>query len=231
MDTELEIRINAIGSEMAACAACELKAVSVTRGAGNPPRGLILEGAERAGKGCIIAGINPGRASPHEVNWRLQQPAGYAQQVEFFQERFGETAEQSNPYYGKLRDLARQLHLTGPILWTDVVKCESKREAKHAPGVAVQRTCAHRFLTKELQAVPEEWPVIAVGDAAFTAMSLLAPGRAVVGVPHASGDRSRPLYHSLFNDGQLIEYHRMKAQEAIASHQAIQLKGTRRAAR
>jgi len=188
-----------IGKQMVVCPE---KCLGVTNDprTGIIPRCLILEGEGNRGAGAIVCGLNPGR----EVKRRREI---YAASVA---ERHGATEElwdkwvemweegegvRDRPYYGRLRGLVKALGISGPILWTDTVKCEKKRGGaafSHPRFRATVRRCVAKYLTHELKACPHDWIAIGAGTDAFAALTLLCPDRFVLGVPHPTGQYQAP---------------------------------------
>jgi len=183
-----------LGEEIAACSAgcagtyrCPEEGVL--------PRGLIYE--QRDGdQGTIVLGMNPGSARDPEKA-AIRQNRSYEALHEYWSAHL-----KDGSYYGPLRQLVHALGRTGPILWTDVAKCQSDPEQKGDLQQAL-RTCSQKFLTKEVREAPADWPVIAVGVVAYQAASYLFPHRAVIGVPHASGNWAQRLFRLVKADSAI----------------------------
>lgn len=178
--TELTERIMEVAHEMARCtAACD--GVSNSPLSGCPPRGLLLETIGRTGaSGSIVSGQNPGLVGDVEKRHYLTEGAGYKQQLAAW-----ENIVRDVRYFTRLRQLLGCLGLDGPILWTDVAKCEGKN-----PPQETLMTCSQRFLSRELAVTPSGWPVIAAGSRAFQALGYMAGVRPVVGFPHPTGSHA-----------------------------------------
>lgn len=149
--------------------------------AGTPPRGLILEADGRLGFGAIVVGQNPGRAGPAEVQHYLEHGSDYEQQLVAWDTQIRDRI----PYFALLRRLLAHLELDGPILWTDVAKCEGKN-----PPPETLMTCSQKYLARELATAPADWPVIAAGARAFQASGYMAGRRPVLGLSHPTGNFS-----------------------------------------
>ena len=148
------------------------------------PRCLILEtGGREANKGSVIVGINPGRSKPHEQEFYCSNGQTYEQVIAYWQEYIG----YHHRYYAKLRALVTELGFNGPILWTELVKCENTSAVSGLPPLQTFRTCTQTYLQKELQAVPSDWPLIAVGNESYKALAYIFASRTVIGVPHPTG--------------------------------------------
>lgn len=91
-------------------------------------------------------------------------------------------------YYKFLRAFVNCVGYGGPILWTELVKCECNSADIVLP-LQTFRICTDKYLKKELQAVPNDWPLIAVGREAHKALSYLFPEKSVLGVPHPTSSR------------------------------------------
>lgn len=161
-------------------------------------------------QGCAIVGINPGRAKHEEEKFYLDSGCTYDGIVDWFLSH----RLKQHPYYKRLRNLADQIDLFGPILWTELAKCETKEGVDGVP-LPTLRTCAGRFLTRELDVVPESWPLIAVGREAFKALAYLYPKRVVIGVPHPTGSWGH--FARLFAGGQVLPHVRSLVQQKLES--------------
>ena len=84
-----------------------------------------------------------------------------------------------------------------PILWTDIVKCESITESTIKNGKLVQKilpiqnetkcTCASLFLENELNnPLIKDWPIFAIGRDAFEALNGMLPEKTLMGIFHTS---------------------------------------------
>lgn len=147
------------------------------------PRCLFVEDAENPHRGCVIVGINPGTASMQEMDFYLQNGPTYLSVVNYWKHKYP-------PYYKLLRDFIRNANLIGPILWTELVKCQSDK-AEPSPSLQTFRTCVSRFLNDELKLVPPDWPLIAVGRESYKALAYIYPKRIVIGVPHPTSSRGQ----------------------------------------
>lgn len=120
-------------------------------------------------------------------------------------------------YYTQLRKLFRDV-FNGDILWTELVHCESvDRKGKNEPlPAATKRTCISRHLVKEIEEVPNKWPLIAVGREAYGALQYLFLNRTVIGVPHPTGS------HGVF-DGLLksVDADRDKLRHKLEKHRHL----------
>ncbi|MFT3912586.1 MAG: hypothetical protein QM704_00445 [Anaeromyxobacteraceae bacterium] len=207
----------AIGTLAAAVSQCAERCAGVNCGreAGVLPRCLFVEpGTNRGGVGdleggTVVVGLNPGKMKKPEArkvnalldavgkgrdafsadDWRAYTDAYYAW--------MRDTIASKVPYYTLLRLLVRAGGRRGPILWTEIVKCQSKdnestantkrRKGLYRGHQSTVRRCTSGFLVRELDAVPKDWPILAAGADAFDWLSANADGRTVVGVPHPSG--------------------------------------------
>jgi hypothetical protein len=160
------------------------------------PRCLILERGDATGSGCLVAGINPGRSKPKERSRYRECGASYRTIREYW-----DLAIADVPYYKHLRNLLDQLGFSGPIIWSDLAKCENASGVQGLLPLQTLRTCAGRFLHRELEATPPGWPVLGVGGEAYKALAYLEPLRTVIGVPHPTGSRGQ--FFALFRDGHL----------------------------
>lgn len=217
----LEKRINSIGGEMVACAlSCEgvpCEGVQHNRSQGILPRCLFLEQLEERAQqqGCVVVGINPGESTKKERDYFRQSGCSYKEVWGHFLNDF---VRKKNTYYKRLREFVTEIGLAGPILWSDVAKCEKAPDTKEVP-LQTLRTCASYFLRRELEAAPGDWPVIGVGKDAYKALAYLAPTRAVLGIPHPTGSRGH--FAGLSRNGRLREEviaqaHRVLAKKSVS---------------
>jgi hypothetical protein len=177
----LEEAIDLLGAELVKCNdSCA--GIWRDQRAGILPRCLILERPESRGRGCLAAGLNPG-ASKHE-----ERAFYLANGIEYDSLKSYWTSAVCNiPYYVKARRIIDQLGLDGPIVWSDLAKCENTSGVKGLPPLQTLRHCTRRFLRRELDVTPQSWPVLGIGWEAYRALAYLVPERAVIGIPHPTG--------------------------------------------
>jgi hypothetical protein len=151
------------------------------------PRGLIFETTNRKqnATGSVFVGLNPGQAKKAERSYcsRAFESGSltYETVVQFWENNL-----RIVKYYDELRKVADALGLDGPILWTDLVKCQGK--SRRTPlRVQTIRHDIHKYLLEEITEIPESWPLVAVGDKAFEILSYSFPTRLVIGIPHPTG--------------------------------------------
>ena len=177
--TLVESEIAAIGHRMVRCTKDCIGASTWKNG--TPSRCLFLERRDDDERGVVVVGLNPGRAPPDELRSYASRADLYAATVEYLGEK-----SKLIPYYERMRDaVGRMGFQRGSILWTEVAKCELLCGQVGVP-IEMRRTCGTTYLTKELAACPQ-WPIVAVGQQSFEAVSYLVPERAVIGVPHPTG--------------------------------------------
>lgn len=177
---ELEA-IALIGKRMVACDH-KCAGISCDQSNGMLPRCLILESVGRSGgSGCAIVGLNPGHASAAEIAYYKKVGATYEATLQYWRDHITR-----RPYYEKLRRLMKSFNLNGPILWTELAKCENATGSKHQPLNAL-RVCAGKFLIDELKAIPPEWPIIGISRETYKALAYLYPDRTIIGIPHPMG--------------------------------------------
>ncbi len=197
-ELDLEARIHAIGSRVASCRKyCD--GIALNPKEGILPRGLFLELVGRSeGKGSAIVGINPGVGRARETSWYVNKGITYEQTLAHWR------ANNHNiRYHTELRRLLNQLSLGGPILWTELAKCQNAPGEK--PSLQTFRTCTNSFLTEELECIPTDWPLLGVGWEAYKALAYLYPNRVVVGVPHPTGSRGQ--FRRLFDHNMSLLGH------------------------
>lgn len=160
---------------------------------GDVPRCLYLEeGSGRNVDGCIIVGMNPGRAEKPERKYYKNMAKGlvsgnYALVHAGWKESSWNKDEGLNDkFYRRSRNLARSLGYTGPIFWNELVKWNLRRGRKKLK-IKTIRDHVGKFLVREISIVPRCWPIIALGKDVFQAVSFCFPERKVIGVPHPTG--------------------------------------------
>ncbi|MFH1226443.1 MAG: hypothetical protein V1701_00895 [Planctomycetota bacterium] len=181
--SRLKKEINELGKRLVRC---NLKCEGVNN---NPKQGIIprcLVLAEGKGKGCVIVGINPGRigkSKKGDSERKAGREGNYKVWLDWFRKRFNpDKNDYKGKYYGPLARMVRKLGLKGPILWTELVKCQNASDKK--PTVQTFRVCIKKYLLKEIELTPKSWPIIAVSKKAFDILPYLFPSRIVIGVPH-----------------------------------------------
>jgi Uracil DNA glycosylase superfamily len=195
MDT-LRREIEALGAELVGCSS-PCAGITRDQATGILPRCLVLETDGRdASRGCAVVGINPGRASDRERASYRQAHGTYAAIVEWF-----DVVGFTHRYYTSLRRVVTQLGLSGPILWTELAKCENAPGRAGLPPLDTLRRCTGLYLRRELAAIPPSWPLIAVGSEAFKALAYLHTERTVLGLPHPTGSYGH--FARLSSDGRL----------------------------
>lgn len=161
------------------------------------PRCLYLEYQNRNDQtGCVVVGINPGRSinNSHERKYYLNNQITYNTVISFWTDYVRE----KHRYYKDLRTFIECARYNGPILWTELVKCENEINIKFLP-LQTFRTCIHNYLDHEINLVPQNWPIIAVGREAHKALSYLYPNKSILGIPHPN---SRGHFHKMFNESK-----------------------------
>jgi len=181
MKPNLKAEIYKIGDLMVKCEN-KCPGISKDRINGILPRCLILEIDSRLGSiGCAIVGLNPGRSRKRERNYYVINGQSYEKVVECWN-----ILIKNVKYYKLLRIIADELRFNRPILWTELVKCETAPNSA-SPPLQTFRNCTKTFLQSELKLIDPKWPIIAVGKEAYKALSYLFPNRIIIGVPHPTG--------------------------------------------
>lgn len=191
--------IRKIGCEMLNCSQ-NCPGISLNQKNGILPRCLIFEARESTDlkNGCVIVGINPGHCKPDEREYYLGNGISYDSILEYWRQRIS-----GCKYYMALRKFGEELGLIGPILWTELVKCENKQGLRELP-LRTFRTCTMKYLSQELDIAPADWPLIAVGKEVYHALAYLYPKRILIGIPHPTGSYGH--FKKLFNEeARLLE--------------------------
>jgi hypothetical protein len=197
---QLRNEITAIGERLVVCSEnCE--GVQRNQAEGILPRCLILETEGRTTlRGCIVCGINPAPAKQNEVEFYRKNGGSYKSLLQWWEHYKLKDID----YYRRLRAFVSGLDFDGPILWTDIAKCQNKSltvklTIKDHPQTF--RRCSALFLTKEIEKCPADWPIIAAGREAFLALLYLCPNRALIGIPHPTGSYANTQFLRLFENG------------------------------
>lgn len=163
------------------------------------PRGLHYEVGDGGDLGIISCGMNPGRSKPAERSFYLKNN-NTAEAVNAYYT----TRNFTFPYFNKVRGFLTAFGHRGPILWTNIAKCEAPTQNRISFDSHPQtfRTCSNLFLKREINIAPESWLILACGKDAFAALAYLLPKRRILGIPHPTG--ATPNFSRLFGDrGQL----------------------------
>lgn len=204
---ELVKQIKKMGHQLVKCPNnCEGITKDLSKGI--IPRCLFLEYENRADSiGSIVVGINPGIATEKEMEFYVKNGNSYDSILSFW-----------NPgwrYYSYLRDFLNCFGFRGPILWTELAKCQSSIKGE-LPPTQTFRTCVNKYLNDELKIVDKSWPLIAVGKETYKALAYLYPNRTVIGVPHPTS--SWGSFHPLFQNPtreQFSDDVKIKVQEIL----------------
>lgn len=208
--------IQQIGTELVQCTQT-CAGVARNQAEGIIPRCLVLENPDATGKGCLVSGINPGRSGEKERATYRTSGSSYEVFLKYWDVKIKDV-----PYYQHLRKLIKGLKLTGPVIWSDLAKCENAPSVKGLIPLQTLRSCSGRFLHRELKATPSDWPILGVGAEAYKALAYLEPNRTVIGVPHPTGSRGQ--YFALFDEhGGLLPHVRAVADSALASPTPVAL--------
>lgn len=203
--------IHKIGCEMVNCSQ-NCPGISLDQKEGILPRCLIFETRESEApeNGCVIVGINPGHCKTDEREYYLDKGISYESILKYWERTIS-----GREYYKALRKFSGELGLTGSILWTELVKCENKQGLRELP-LQTFRACTMKYLNQELNIIPVDWPIIAVGKEAYHALAYLYLGRTLIGIPHPTGSFGH--FKKLFNEqGRLLEQFKLAFNQVRAS--------------
>ena len=173
-----EMNIDIIGKKLVNC---EYHCAGVTN---NPaegilPRCLIFE--DRPGvKGSIVVGLNPGKAKKPEKKFYLKNKNTYNAVKKYW-----DVKVKHIKYYSQLREILSTLGFNGPILWTDLAKCQCSDEYRYVP-IQSMRICINKYLRKEIGLFPK-YTIFGVGNTSFEFCALSFPKHFVIGIPHPTG--------------------------------------------
>ena len=190
----LQRDITQIGQQVVRCTeACA--GVVHDAAAGILPRCPIIERAECRERGCLVVATHPCRSKPQEQACYREKGPSYEVVTAYWQQNVDQIA-----YYKSLRQLFDLVSLTGPIIWSNLAKCENSSEVKGSIPLQTLRVCARHFLWKELEVTPQDWPAFGLGREAFKALAYLEPTRTVIGIPHPTGSSGQ--FRELFVNGR-----------------------------
>ena len=209
--SELQTKIDLLGNELTACGE-KCAGICRDQSKGIMPRSLFLERPDANGRGCIVIGINPATSLPPERKAYLKYGITYKGVNEYRREKENIT------YFKRVRLVIGELNLPGPILWSNLAKCENTKGRKGLPPVLTIRRCVGRFLHRELEIAPPDWPILTLGRDAYSALIYLAPQRAVIGIPHPTG--SRQDFPKMFTGKHLRKAIANRAAQALSSSEA-----------
>jgi hypothetical protein len=192
----LQRSITQIGQQVVQClGACA--GVVHDAAAGILPRCPIIERAECGGRGCLVVAPHPCRSKPQEQACYRERGPSYEVVTTYWRQNVDQIS-----YYKSLRQLFDLASLTGPIIWSNLAKCENSADAKGSMPLQTLRVCATHFLQKELEVTPKAWPAFGLGRDAYKALAYLEPTRTVIGIPHPTGSSGQ--FRELFIKGRLI---------------------------
>jgi hypothetical protein len=207
-----QLAITQIGERLFQCSeACT--GVVHDAAAGILPRVPIIERAECHGCGCLVAGVNPCRSDPHERAFYREKGPSSETVTAYWRQNVDQVV-----YYRRLRQFLALLDLQGPIIWSNLVKCESAPEVKRSLPVQTLRVCAGHFLLKEVEETPKDWPVFGLGKEAYKALAYCEPARTVIGIPHPTASPGQ--FRELFVNGR-PEINRLRNHVTVAMAAAL----------
>lgn len=205
----LQRAINRIGQQLVECTESCPGIVS-DAAAGILPRGLILERAASNGSGCLVAGTHPCRTKPQERAFYQAKGPSYDSITSYWRQNVKRFA-----YFNNLRQFLQLVGLDGSIIWSNLAKCEISPDGKGSIPVQTLRVCTRHFLRRELDEIPENWPLFGMGQEAYKGLAYLAPARTVIGIPHPTYSRGQ--FRELFFNGRPADGNlRKHVKEAIA---------------
>ena len=206
----LHERIDRLGAELVACKdGCA--GILQRQSEGIMPRSLFLERPDAPGRGCLAVGLNPGTSKPAEREFYLTNGITY-DRVKEYRVRISD-----GPYFARTRSVIDELGLTGPIIWSNLAKCENESDRDGLPPLQTLRHCTRRFLARELHECPSDWVVLGIGWEAYRALAYREPERTVIGIPHPTGGYRH--FRKMLNAGSLRRELKKRALAALNSHE------------
>lgn len=213
--TKLATRIERIGREMVQCnEGCE--GVGCNQKKGILPRCLYLQ--DRPGKkGSVVVGLNPGRSRKKERDYYCENCGTYAVVRDGLADQIKYVR-----YYMNMTKFLAALGREGPILWTELAKCENEKGFRGLLPLQTFRTCTSKYLHRELEPVSRDWPIFGAGREAFKALAYKFPDRIVIGVPHPN---SHGQFARLFAHHRLYRKLKQEVDLALEARKAVWLEG------
>lgn len=206
----LHERIDRLGAELVTCKdGCA--GILQRQSEGILPRSLFLERPDGLGRGCLAVGLNPGTSKPAEREFYLKSGSTY-ERVKEYRVRISE-----GPYFARTRTVIDELGLMGPIIWSNLAKCENESDRDGLPPLQTLRHCTRRFLARELDESPSDWVVLGIGWEAYRALAYRELERTVIGIPHPTGGYRD--FRKMLNAGSLRSELRNRALAALNSHE------------
>jgi hypothetical protein len=128
------------------------------------PRCLIFEKESRnpQRQGSVVVGVNSGN-SLWEEERQFYRECGCSYEAVV---KFWPRVREYSRYYKLLTGFVDAAGFIGPILWTELVKCESKQDT--VLSIETIRKDIYRYLFRELEKIPSDWPLIGVGPLVST---------------------------------------------------------------
>ena len=163
------------------------------------------------GRGCLAIGLNPGLSGPHERTFYVNSGMTY-DRVKTYRDSIS-----GKRFFALTRRVVDQLGLSGPILWSNLAKCENESGRKGLPPLQTLRHCTRRFLRRELDAVPIDWVVFGIGWESYRALAYLVPERSVIGFPHPTGGYRD--FRKILDDGQLRQEIKDRAKGILSARE------------
>jgi len=171
------------------------------------PRCLIFEkgGRNPHGLGTVVVGVNPGNSRVEEQQFYCARGCSYegvlAWHFEDSEDPHARKRGKHHPYYRSLTGFLDAVGLDGPILWTELVKCESKQST--VLSIETIRKDINCYLFRELEKIPDDWPLIGVGRQAYEILAYRFFKRQVIGIPHPTASHGQ--FAALFPSSKAIE--------------------------
>ena len=178
------------------------------------PRCLIFEtqGRNLQRQGSVVVGVNPGTSQEEERKYYCENGCSYAAVKAFWPRVRGYSR-----YYTLLADFPDRMGLDGPILWTELVKCESKRDT--VISIETIRKDINHYLFLELKELPGDWPLIGVGRQAYEILAYRFSDRQVIGIPHPTSSHGQ--FASFFPNRQIEANAKKKLDELLTSKDPV----------
>jgi uracil-DNA glycosylase len=133
--------------------------------------------------------------------------------VDFWKNHLGYT----HKYYIRARSFADQAGLSGPILWTELVHCQSVNGVPLS--VQTIRECINKHLVPQIRLLSREAVLVALGGEAYKILAYRFNKRLVLGVPHPTGSYGQ--WHRLMHNGKLLDTAKHEVAEILEAPEPV----------
>lgn len=223
----IQREIEKIGNKLVNCSELGCSGTFKDQDKGILPRCLYFEKRSKSKKFIIVVGINPGSSEGYADQLagieKTPKKLRYVKEVRYWENNWKDLP---CGYYDKTRRLIDCLFSSQVnILWTELVKCESKKGKKGNDILEKTiRRCTNNWFKKELKVAKEftekssinKTTIVALAEKTFRYLSedkeLIPHSKYfILGVPHPTGDRKNRMGNIIWK----ISKHKDKKKKLI----------------